>query len=235
MIKTKLARYDILSIIVMFVSVAISMVLSIFVASGVFWCLWRFVASEADKRSLVFLVLTVWFSSSVFIGIGISRLVTMVFRPLLHCDIEECNKRAYPEGFYVLRHNSQDRAINLSNLKTGGYIECIRDTYSVCVGFSYEDIEAMIYRMDNRLHSVHWEIPRSYIMPDGVTCLQGAKISLAAALKARKALREDETVFFIYHVDYPNHKGQLAHADRDGEIVVIDVETVNHTNYTAPA
>lgn len=94
-----------------------------------------------------------------------------------------------------------------------------RDHYTVCVGFAQPEMRCVL---GNSHHDDYWEVPNSFIMPDGVTCLVGARVLLKDISQVLDNTNEGDMIFFVYRCPYPAEKSQLAHESRDGELVVID-------------
>ena len=227
MTKTKSKAYSLLATLSIVLSATIGMVLALFCCFKAFtWTNHDLPHDAPDVPSVIFCIFAVVVFHVLY------HLIGKIFESILDCNIYECSWKSYADGFYVMRRNDQTRDINLSNLRTGGPAGTTQKTYTVYVELSYRQLDIAIYRMLNQFHSVCYELPQSYIMPDEVSCLSRPKITLRAALKAEREMREDETVFFVYHVDYPERKSQLAHEDKRGKVIII--ETDNLANCTTP-
>ncbi len=235
MTKTKSKAYSLLATLSIVLSATIGMVLALFTFFDVF--------TEPDYGPphgtisvfyVAFCIVAIVAFYALAIGITyiLYRLIGKIFESILACNIYECSWKSYADGFYVMRRNDQTRDINLSNLRTGGPAGNTQKTYTVYVELSYRQLDIAIYRMLSQFHSVRYELPQSYIMPDGVSCLSRPKITLRAAIRAKNEMREDETVFFVYHVDYPERKSQLAHEDKRGKVVIIETDSL--ANCTTP-
>lgn len=222
MTKTKSVAYDILTVITIFLSAIIGMILSLFISLGGITVLCRDIPHDKIPEVAYRLVVVFFLIFSLGVATGINHLIIRVFRSIFHCEIDECNSKEYADGFYVLFRSDQTREGRLSNLKADGPAGCDDGAYTVYLDMSYDELEVAIYRMLNKYKSAYYAIPHSHIMPDGVTCLESPKITLRAAMQAKDKMREDETVFFIYHVSYPERKSQLAHTNKHSEVVVID-------------
>jgi len=222
MIKTKSTAYNLVAVIAATLLILISMAIGFYIVLSISAQL-GYDARHDEITDIIGVALALLLYALILgIAYGLYRLTSRIFQSIFDCDIYECNSKSYADGFYVLRRNDQSREANLSNIKTGGPVKLPQRAYTVYVELSYRQLDMATYRMLNQFHSTCYEIPCSYIMPDGVSCLCRPKISLSAAMRAQQALREDETVFFIYHVAYPSRKSQLAHADQRGEVVIIE-------------
>lgn len=231
MTKTKSAVYDVISVISVLFSMLINAVLGVIVIYGGY-ALIDFLCSDENKINDIIsfigiFVVTAICITLVFGAIFATRcLINKILKTILHCDVYYCNAENYADGFHIMRNNRLTRENKLDNLKTGGPAERKNDTYTVYLGMSYDELDIAIYRMLNKYKSVYYIIPHSHIMPDGVTCLEFPRITLRAAMQAKNEMREDETVFFVYYVDYPSRKSQLAHASEHSEVVIVDTKDV---------
>lgn len=231
MTKIKSATYDVLSVISMVLSMFAGVAFGWFIFHGGLALLDYLYGSESEisvmiSFAIVFIIVTTFIASMIGMSLAANYFINKILKTILHCNIHCCNADDYADGFYVMRRNDRAREDRLESLKECGPVVNKNGSYTVYLGMSYDELDIAIYRMLNKYKSVYYAIPHSHIMPDGVTCLDRPMITLRAAMQAKSKMREDETVFFVYYVDYPGSKSQLAHASECGETVVIDTKDV---------
>lgn len=217
--KLRNTWYDVVCVIVA-VAVILGAITSL---CGIIALMPEYMMCEIGKSEGLF---TIIFLAALALVSGLAYFVyariIAVISDHMGCKIDEYNTLKYPFMVYVMRESDQVREVTLNNMKGSGNIPTLNGHYTVCLGFNRAELMNATSTIVNTHHDVCWEVPNSYILGDGVSCLAGPKISLMDLFRTIGDMEKNDTAFFIYYVSYPAKKSQLRHESREGEIVVID-------------
>lgn len=152
--------------------------------------------SAAIIRIAVGLSITVALFGIAFI---VFKVLTAIVNHVLGCDIFNSTD---PNGYYVSSGPYTDEDRRHSVQSPWGYFRA----YTVVIELTYDEMEQILSYMDLN-GELYYELPKSFLMPDNITCLHPI-ISLRTARRIMRRLCSNGAALLEYKVKYPK-KSQI--------------------------